>query len=167
MPSSLEPPLHDIQLQEAWLAGVQFEENGEFDTSLMEEGLSYTVESRSSAWLEPFVGGGLRITVEWQDKDAESCDGPFRLMVAVHGTFTVPEAILQEKGEQVERWLNFTGPFLLWPYARSYVSTITALSQFSPLTLFTLALPRPRALEEETAEHPATPGSSGSTLPPG
>lgn len=165
MPHSSEPPLHDIQLDEAWLAGVEFRENQDFDLAILDQGLTYTVGSESSAWLDPFVGSGLRTTVEWQDKESEPCDGPFHLMVAVHGSYAVPGRTAQDRGEHLEQWLNFMGPYLLWPYARSYVSSLTSLSQFPPLTLFTLVMPRPRALEEASAAEapfsdPAYPGAT-------
>lgn len=158
MPSDSGAPLHDIQLTEAWLADVNFGENPEFDaSSKLSEGISYTVESDSRAWLQPHIGAGLRITITWQDGQGETCDGPFRLQVAIHGIFDAPSVVVEEKGEQLEQWLKFMGPFLLWPYARAYIDSITSLSQFPPLTLFTLSLPRPRALEGETSELPFNP----------
>lgn len=165
MQSESGAPLHDIQLQEAWLADIDFGENSEFDgEAQIAENLSYTVESDSRAWLEPQPGAGLRVTISWQDQQGEPCEGPFRLCVVVHGWFGAPEGIVQEKGEQLQQWLRFMGPFLLWPYARAYIESLTSFSQFPSLTLFTLSLPRPRALEGETGEVPFD--SAAGDLPP-
>lgn len=165
MPSESGASLHDIQLQEAWLADVEFGENPNFDGAAeFPEGLSYKVESDSKAWLEPHPGAGLRITISWQDLHDEECEGPFRLCAVIHGLFATPEPIVEEKGEQLEQWLRFMGPFLLWPYARAYIESLTSFSQFPPLTLYTLALPRPRALEGETSEIPFDPATGD--LPP-
>jgi preprotein translocase subunit SecB len=102
----------------------------------------------------------LEAELEWVDADGVECSGPFNLTVAVQGDFDVSAG--PREPDEIEELLRFTGRYLLWPYVRSYVSAVTALSSHPPLTLFTLQVPAPRVLDPTTGEFDAATTSSDS-----
>lgn len=156
MSDSPEPSAHAIQLIDAWLGDFTFSSNPEFEPGGGEVELHYGVESETTVHADLETGrsiASLRLEIDWRDGEKEPAQGPFSLSLEAIGQFAT-RPMAEEKRESLEQWLEFMAPYLLWPYARAYVSSITSLSPHPPLTLFTRQVPQPRALEAETAEQP-------------
>lgn len=140
------------QLLHVWLSGVQFTEHSDFD--LERERVTYSVEEAREVVSDADDAATLRfgVTVRW--RDAESGDdraGPFALSVEASGHFHGEEGV---DPDDFRAWVDFNGPYLLWPYVRMYIGTLTSQSRFPPLTIFTLQLPQP-LLDAETGEFDA------------
>jgi preprotein translocase subunit SecB len=152
--SESDPAAHPIQLVDAWLSEVSFSNNPEFRQS-EPVALNYGVDSETGVRADLETGNAealLHLRIIWRDATNEPTTlGPFELSLAVAGTFLVPQ-MPEEKRERLEQWLEFMSPYLLWPYARAYIASITSLSPHPALTLFTRHMPQPRALEPETQE---------------
>lgn len=154
-------PLAVGQLQHAWLRNVAFQENARFDFQTAR--LTYHVEladlqidfradddaaDRGSDWAVLHVPA----TVEWQiaegEIEAPEIEAPFELSLTVAGLFTWEPA--PPKRESQQRWLDYNGVYLLWPYLRSYVAMITGASSLPPLTIYTRRVPElPSAVATE------------------
>jgi preprotein translocase subunit SecB len=150
---SPESSAHAIQLIDAWLGDFTFSNNPEFEPGGEVE-LHYGVESETTVHADLETGrsiASLRLGIDWRDSENEPAPGPFALSLETIGQLAT-RPMPEEKRESLEQWLEFMSPYLLWPYARAYVSSITSLSPHPPLTLFTRQVPQPRALEAETAE---------------
>jgi hypothetical protein len=134
--SAVPPELSVVQLAHAWLSGVEFQEHR--DVRL--DGLAYRVshELESDVTLEGALCH-LRVMIAWFEGDVE-VEGPFALSLRVSGRVEWIEERPDE--ETVRAWLAYSGPYLLWPYVRSFASLITGSSSYPPLTIFTLAVPR-------------------------
>jgi hypothetical protein len=81
--------------------------------------------------------------IEW-DGDGQA---PFALELTVEGLFSWQKNSRPE--ELMRAWLAWNGVYLLWPYARTFVSTITGFSALPPLTIYTMRVPDPPELEIE------------------
>lgn len=163
MSESADPSAHPIQLFDAWLGDLSFSNNAEFGHAEPLE-LNYGVQSETKVFANPEAGSAeahLHLIIEWRDVKNEPIPGPFELSIVVAGGFVVPQ-MGEEKREQLEQWLAFMAPYLLWPYARAYIASTTSLSPHPALTLFTRQMPQPRALEPETQEQSplSSPSSS-------
>lgn len=97
----------------------------------------------------------VRLKIDWDDAQPVR---PFELEVEVLGSFHWSEPT----PDQIrEGWTDFNGLYLVWPYLRTYVHTVTALSSLEPLVLPTLAVPKQaavgtadfEALQAESADH--------------
>ena len=94
----------------------------------------------------------LDLKITWSDTDGEGVDGPFSLEATVTGEFLLGEAHLIDP-VQLKRWIELNATHLLWSYARAYLSSVTSFSRHAPLTIFTIAVPRPQGADFETGEH--------------
>jgi preprotein translocase subunit SecB len=145
------------QIGDVWLASVRFEENDAF-VFTGESRLTFQVEQ--DVEIESYEPGDesrgslarlrLDLNVKWWENDKPATEAPFGIELAIKGIFTWWET----PDEEIARsWLEYNGPYLLWPYARSYVATITGLGNLPTLTLQTLQVPELPDLEssEENA----------------
>ncbi len=146
--------IHSAQLSDAWLSHVEITENPAYDST---QGLSYAVDFHTRVETDTPNGrplGHLDVVVLWLDDEQDMAEGPFQLNISVTGEFVLDEPALTNP-EAVERWIDLNATHLLWSYARSYVSVLTSFSRHPPLTLFTISVPHPRALDPETGEMPS------------
>lgn len=129
------------QLGRAWLSEVEFRRNPEFDAR--RHSVEFSVElRRMSVELESdTTKAGLEVGLEWWPaaEDEEAPPYPFDLRVVVAGLFFWREDVDESYREG---WTDFNAPYLLMPYARSYVSIITGFSDLPSFTLPTFAVPR-------------------------
>jgi hypothetical protein len=148
------PPLAVGQLEHAWLASVAFQENRDFEFAY--EKLTYRVvldhtvrygegEFANTAILD------VSAMIEWRPVEGEEeveveVEAPFSLSLGVGGWFAWQQS---HERESVERWLEYNGVYLLWPYLRSYVSIITSASSVPPLTIYTMRVPDPPHIEDD------------------
>jgi hypothetical protein len=136
------------QISEAWLAAVDFRGNPEWPTG---EGLLYRLdqdfevtdlEERTEEDDSHFSARGtLTLTVRWFEDEGETIEaseGPFDLTISVGGEFTF---VPGREERFVETWLTYNGAYLLWPYARAHIATITGLGRLPRLTIFTSQVP--------------------------
>lgn len=111
--------------------------------------------------------GHLDVSVLWLDDEGDIIPGPFALEITVTGEFELDEPMLTTS-DAVKRWIDLNATHLLWSYARSYVSVLTSLGRHPPLTLFTISVPHPRALDREEGESDAIEApETSSEAPPG
>ena len=157
------------QLEAAWLAAINFRVRT-YDRAALSDA-SYRLGHDS---VVETVGGdvdtgmwavfGLNVVVRWVDADGEDAEGPFDLDMKVGGRFVWPASISPD--EQFCRlWLEYNGMYLLWPYVRSYISSVTGLSGLPSLMIYTLRVPDPPALGDLEGTR-MVEGDSTSALPP-
>lgn len=149
------------QIENAWLAAVEFRDCPE---SIGGGPIWFAVDSqfelKELQALEEDNGHRVEVEVTlkvlWFDDEAETAeasDRPFDLSIAVGGEFR----FLPGRDERfIRAWLDYNGEYLLWPYARAYVATITGLGRFPKLTVETLQVPQLPELESEEDAAPAT-----------
>jgi preprotein translocase subunit SecB len=124
------------QLSAAWLSDVEFRYNADFE---FKDGVAYDLDVQPSTSVGPDGSKAVvHLTILWEVP--EEMERPFDLQIAVSGHFDWEEGI---DDEYKEGWTQFNGVYLLWPYLRAYVTSITAQSIGEPLVLPTLAVPRP------------------------
>ena len=111
----------------------------------------------------------LSAEIDFTRNDGTDGPTPFTLGITVHGVFRWAVDSLPPSDELARGWLEYNGMYLLWPYLRAYTATITGLSVFPALTIFTMNVPKPPVIpppaadanqqdpvEDEVAETPAT-----------
>jgi hypothetical protein len=128
------------QLTRAWLDVAELDCNDLFtgDLSRVTYGVDTTTEVVSTDPNNSTVSLLVGVNLEHRDGG----EVPFhRLSVRVGGTFVWADTAPSE--ERIEGWLKFNGMYLLWPYARTYLATLTALSGRPALHIMTIAVPRP------------------------
>lgn len=166
MPSSPEPQSDRSagQLLNAWLDSVEFEANPEYvaDGRVVRYHLDFkhaiSVHEEGNRAVV-----GLTIKVGWRDAEDQELTPPhpFRLELAVAGLFEWERAEVDR--DTFEAWLEWNGVYLLWPYARSYITSLTAASPVPPLTIYTLRVPDPPS--KKAAEVVATASPPGDQEP--
>jgi preprotein translocase subunit SecB len=140
----------------AWLAHVRFEDNREFPSA--EQGdVSYTVDSevdvqdfhRDETNNETHAYMLLQASIAWYRDDdlLERESGPFVLALGVRGFFVWDSSIVSE--EEARAWLTYNGRWILWPYLRTYMTSVTSISRLPPLTIYTLDVPESPDFESE------------------
>lgn len=158
------------QLERAWLASIAFEEN--FGFSLEERHkVSYELDARTEIETlfadeedPPVTWAIVRVDVdlEWHraegrepdQEGGEDEEAPFTLSASVRGAFTwAPDRPPEERFARA--WLDYNAMYLLWPYLRGYISTVTGFSTFPPLTIYTMQVPEPPDLESEEQALPS------------
>ncbi len=156
--SLLSPERHVRgQLLAVYLTELNFRRNFEFD--LERHDPSYGVETTTRVEVAADLASAvahLEASIAWffdedtEERLAEDRQHPFDLSLTVTGMFDWMETTYSE--EDIAGWTEFNAEHLLWPYLRAHVSTITAASDLPPLTIYTIAIPRPRLGRiEETA----------------
>jgi hypothetical protein len=144
----LEPGSANIgQLETVWLSEVIFRESLDFDP---DDAGACRYSLRRDSEIEQCAEDGmwllhLRVEVEWTRHDEDEGVLPFELEIQVSGAFAWDVPTVER--DFVEGWLEFNGPYLLWPYVRTYISSITNLSRLPPLTIYTMTVPRPRGID--------------------
>jgi preprotein translocase subunit SecB len=141
-------PLNQLgQLTDAFLGGVTFVRDFDFDLQSDGPGLQYHVDVEPHArqaerddhdvWI-----ADLDASVRWTHDEKAEFRAPFALQLKVVGVFDWYGAGYDD--EAISNWITYNAEHLLWPYLRSYIQQITAASDIPPLTIFTIGVPRPR-----------------------
>ena len=153
---SPDGPLSRGQIDEVFLAEVEFRRNLEFDFDLGSP--TYSIPTKIEAeLLDNRTQGLVRLHAEikWHSLEGQP-EEPFELSLVVGGLFQWLAPELDD--EEIIGWLEFNGEHLLWPYLRSHISSITAASGLPPLTIYTIMVPHPTLGRWE--EDPASESSS-------
>ena len=148
------------QIENAWLAAVDFLEHRDF---LRSGTLWYDLEDSFEVRdlhldedEETFVAyTELHVTVRWfgdAELTIEAPEWPFDLTMTVGGEFTF---VPGREQRFVQTWLDYNGAYLLWPYARAFVASVTSLGRLPKLTLETRQVPNPPDIESEEDVRPA------------
>lgn len=124
------------------LGGIEFARRDDWEP----DSVQYAVVSEIGAELandRASVKATLAAEINWHrpGDDGEQVEGPFDLSIDVVGVFSWAEP--DQTDEDIVGWVEFNAQHLLWPYLRSYASTITAASGLPVLTLFTISVPYP------------------------
>jgi preprotein translocase subunit SecB len=147
-------PAEPAQLEWVWLSRVNFNVNPEFERNDIGKTTYYVEPDTDVALLNAEESGArsavvtLSATIEWEREG----DGPlpFEMQIDVGGHFRWNE---RAPDEQLARlWLDYNGMYLLWPYLRSYITTITAMAPVPPLTIYTMNVPEPPDVESDEGE---------------
>jgi hypothetical protein len=150
------------QLTEAWLASAEFRDNVDWppgqpiwyqlDESFEVADLEQRgQEEGTSYW---WARGTLTLVVKWFEDEGETIqteDGPFDLTISVTGEYQF--AVGREE-PFVRAWLTYNGAYLLWPYARAHIATITGLGRLTKLTIYTSQVPTAPDIESEEDANP-------------
>jgi hypothetical protein len=147
------------QIENAWLAAVDFRDHYDYlrpGTLWFDLEDSFEVRDLNLEDEETFVAHTeLEVTVRWFD-DAEltieAPEWPFDLTLTVGGDFRFVSA---SEERFARTWLDYNGAYLLWPYARAYVASITSLGRLAHLTLETRRVPNPPDIESDEDARPA------------
>ncbi len=140
------------RLVEAFLDEIHFRRHRDY--TFPEGGIAYGVDSDTSAEILDdrtcaFVR--LKAEIHWTSHEGDTVDGPFEMQITVGGLFNwrLPD----RSDEDILGWLEFNTTHLLWPYLRTYVSSVTASAGVPPLTIFTITTPSPNLgrTEDETS----------------
>ena len=143
---------HSAQLRNVWLRSVEFSENGQFDPS---QSIAYSLdvdheiregeEDKSSlSYID------VSLSIVWSvSEGGATTEAPFDLSIKMTGAFEWPAL---RPDEHRREWTEYNGVYLVWPYLRACVATITEFSSLPTFTLPTLAVPRPEPWAE-TGEH--------------
>lgn len=144
MPPSFIP--NSGQLSAAWLSDVEFRYNPDFE---LQGGIPYDLDVQPETTVGPEGSRAVvHVAILWEGVDETK--HPFELKIAVAGHFDWASDI---DDDYKEGWTRFNGVYLLWPYLRAYVTSITAQSIGEPLVLPTLAVPRPGPNVPIVADH--------------
>jgi preprotein translocase subunit SecB len=93
----------------------------------------------------------LSAAISFSRTDGAEGPLPFSLEPDVHGVFRWPPDDLPPSDDLAEAWLEYNGMYLLWPYLRSYIATITGFSHLPALTIYTMNVPKPPVIPEADA----------------
>ena len=151
-PSDTSIRLAAGQLKHAALTKVDFAENRQFEHG---QPVTYRVDhthtidfgTAEDADVAVLI---LDLEIKWETEDPKAI--PFDLAITVLGVFTWPKDSRPE--DLMRAWLDFNGTYLLWPYARTYVAQVTAMSNHAALTIYTLRVPVPPPLQGEKQQAP-------------
>jgi preprotein translocase subunit SecB len=149
--------LTPAELEHAWLAEVSYSDNLDFDAEDIPK-VRYEVEHATNVeQMETNEQDGSRwavvrldIELKWVADDDVEPLMPFVLRMAMRGGFTWTDGPIEEPLAQ--KWLEYNGTYLLWPYARSFIASLTAQGRLPALTLYTLDVPQPPELDDESLE---------------
>ncbi|WP_138974465.1 protein-export chaperone SecB [Patulibacter medicamentivorans] len=139
-------------MQDVSLANVNFALNSSFDED--HDNPLYSVVTSLSVELSDERDAAI----VWMDADIEWSAGedgevrpPFDLSLTLKAAFdwALPDV---EPGDVVS-WLTYNTQHLVWPYLRSYVQQITAMSDLPPLVIFTISVPSLRETRPVTDIH--------------
>lgn len=141
--------IQPAQLEQAWLGNVDFDPVPEFDPADAGK-TSYLVEPNvgiSEIDTDPDGGQVAVVTltakIVFSRAEGEPGPVPFEMELDVHGLFRWKANALPPRPELAHGWLEYNGMYLLWPYLRAYVNTITGLSHLPGLTIYTMNVPKP------------------------
>lgn len=151
-------PIAPAQLQQVVLSLARFEINREFDPELHAEGLNYEVHptvgiselERSDDGLRGWVQLDAKIvfTRPGAEEAAQPLPTPFDLEVRLLGFFGWSAADMP--GDDLGKgWLEYNGMYLMWPYMRAYIATLTSMSALPQLTIYTMNVPTPPVLDSD------------------
>jgi len=155
------------QIESAWLAEVHFRDRDEWTG----QGRWYQVDDEFEVQeLEVLetenayrAVGAVTMTISWfsdEELTIEADTGvPYDLRIVVAGEFRFAPGLDES---HVETWLDYNGSYLLWPYARAQISTITGLGRLPALTIPTAELEVPPDIdsEEDALPEPAQGGAA-------
>jgi hypothetical protein len=147
-----------VQIESAWLAEVQYRERGEWGG----DDIWYQIEDEfelehlelDEAENAYWARGAVTITFSWfadPEMTIEASTAPYDLRVTVTGRFRFAPG---QEERFVRAWLDYNGSYLLWPYARANIATITGLGRFSALTIPTGEIPVLPDIESEEDVRP-------------
>ena len=154
-------PIHPAQLTGTSLGRLVFEPNSEFDVEHISS-TSYTVEPRVEIsplqHSEDAVSAVVTVhaTVVFTRLDETDAPLPFELELDVHGVFRWSAETFPADEKLAIGWLQYNGMYLLWPYVRSHITTVTALSWLPPLIIGTMNVPTPPVIS--AGDEPASDG---------
>lgn len=174
-------PIAPAQLEFVWLSGVRFQADPNFDRSDAPN-WKYVVASETSCdemfegetpGDEPSNDGVmwtiviLTAKIEWSRVDElqedDSQAKPFELELEVAGAFFWRDGTGPDD-KMARLWVEYNAQYLLWPYLRQHVSTITMMSNVPTLTIYTMNVPDRPNMDEESSENVLDTGEySGSS----
>jgi hypothetical protein len=171
-------PIAPAQIENVWLSKVDFSTNPGFDRS---EAIQWIFTTVSEAQMEPLQrtdaaadgeqsgeeGADDRISwstvrlavhIEWaridgdEPQEDEDGDAPLQIALEVTGVFVWRgDAIPDDRIGNL--WLEYNAQYLLWPYLRQYIATITAMSNVPTLTIGTMNVPELPQIGDDSAEN--------------
>jgi preprotein translocase subunit SecB len=86
------------------------------------------------------------------DDENEIAENPFHLRIEIVGDFEVDEERFPK--DKIQQWANINAPYVIYPYLREQVYSLTARCGFMPLVLPLLELPTIRIQKSDL--EPAT-----------
>jgi preprotein translocase subunit SecB len=96
----------------------------------------------------------LRVGIEVDWSRTDEAEGPYPFELNAEGMFQWSAASAPKTERMARLWLEHNGIYLLWPYLRTYVATITGMSDLRPLTIYTMRVPDRPKLEGDDDETP-------------
>lgn len=157
-------------LLEAFLDELRFRRHREF--TFPEKGIVYGVDASTNAELlddRTLAFVRLEAEIEWTSHEGDTVDGPFAMRITVGGilAWRYPD----RSDEDIVGWLEFNTTHMLWPYLRTYISSVTASAGLPPLTIYTITAPSPtlgvRAEGDEEQPSPLSAADSPGAMPHG
>jgi hypothetical protein len=146
------------QLLDVFIDEIYFRRHGGF--AFPDTGIVYGIDAGTKGEiLDDRTRALVRLKAEiiWTSHEGDTVDGPFEMQITVESLFNwqFPD----RPDEDILGWLEFNSTHLLWPYLRTYVSSVTALAGLPPLTIYTITAPSPtlgriEEEDEDLAEHP-------------
>ncbi len=148
--------LAPAQLESIWVNEIRFRVDPDFDRADATK-TSYVVDAETDVGelfieddgeMSAFVK--VDATVEWTRED----DGPlpFEVHVEIEGMFSWAPEMRPDNDRIASLWLDYNALYLMWPYLRSYINAVTAMSSLPPLTIYTMSVPKPPRFDEESSE---------------
>lgn len=165
-------PIEPAQLEDVWLQRVRFEANPSYDGVGL--GVTYSVEPEVD--LGELVTNDedgsvsavvrLRAAVKFSRAEEDPGELPFEMEIEIHGRFrweAPPTRIVLASA-----WLEYNGMYLLWPYLRSHIATVTGMSELPTLTIYTMNVPKPPVIpaEEQDEQQEQEPAANAATDTP-
>jgi preprotein translocase subunit SecB len=154
--------LPPAQLEDTWVARLAFDENREFDRA-DSQNTSYAVEPRveigelikqNDGAIEATVRLGANVVFSREDDQEGPL--PFGLAIEICGLFRWEPDVIPPEDHLASAWLEYNGMYLLWPYLRSHIAAVTAMSRLPTLTIYTMNTPKPPVIPQPEIE-----GSAG------
>ena len=153
-------PIQPGQLEAVTVSRLLFGVDSAFDDEDKELLTYEVVPAVEIGDLEYQEDGALQanvaLTAKIEFSRAEPGPVPFNLEIKLDGCFCwdtkdVPTEPL------ARGWLEYNGMYLMWPFLRAYVSTITAFSKHPKLMIYTMNVPKPPVIKSETTEDAGEP----------
>jgi preprotein translocase subunit SecB len=153
-------PIQPAQLQDVWVERIRFEEDATFDRADTAN-VSYFVEPKVEIGElrdgdDGSLSSAVRLSAEVRFARDDEIEGalPFELDISVVGSFEWSGETKPADAKLAPAWLDYNAMYLLWPYLRAHIATVTSASRLPTLTIYTMNVPNPPVIpsEDDTSE---------------
>lgn len=164
--------LAPAQLENVWVNEVRFRADPNFERDDAPK-TSYVVDAETDMGElvteddgEMWAFVTVDAKIEWTRTDDPEAPLPFEIEVQIQGMFSWAPEMRPDSDRIASLWLDYNALYLMWPYLRNYINTITAMSRLPPLTIYTMSVPKPPRFDEPEDAEQVEKSSDAATADP-